>query len=178
MRRHSRMVMVLVMTLLALLLPASVQANAGGTPNPGPAKYPAYYGGQVVTILMGPSGNSQNDNQLISGCFGLGPKYTGSAADAATLPVMYGLYVPGATQMSCPGTGLQLHDMVLTAVPGDPGYSPWVVVAACLPGAAFDASKMPYTSAAAVENAVAAGELSCTRTTRVLLSPVVGGHTQ
>lgn len=171
MSRHARKAIALFVTLLALVVPAS--ALATGTPTP---KYPAFYNGQVVAVMMGPSGNSQNDNQLMSGCFGLGPNFNGKV-DPAGLPIMYGLYVPGATQMSCPDTGKQLHDMVLTAAPGDPGYGPVVAVVACVPGAAFDVTKMPYTSAAAVEDAEAAGELTCTATGRVLLSPVVGGHT-
>jgi hypothetical protein len=128
---------------------------------------------------MGPAGNSQKPNQPPFACFGLGPDFS-QTNRAADVPRFYTLFIPGATQMGpCPpptpaGFNNLLHDMVLSAVPGDPGYNPAVQVVRCLDGPNPGTPAMPYTSAAAVEAAWAAGDLSCAFG-RVLAAPVVGG---
>jgi hypothetical protein len=48
--------------------------------------------------------------------------------------------------------------MILTKVPGDPGYRPLVAFVHCFEGVGV---ALPYTSAGAVEAAWAAGELVC-----------------
>ena len=63
--------------------------------------------------------------------------------------------------------------MVLTAVPGDPGYNGAVQLVRCLAGPNFDIAEMPYTSADEVQAGIAAGELTCSFG-RVLAAPVVG----
>ena len=88
------------------------------------------------------------------------------------MPIFYTLFVPGATQMMCPD-GTLVHDMVLTAVPGDPGYNGAVRLWRCGPGPNWaTANTMPYTSAAEVEAGIAAGALSCSRR-GILAAPVV-----
>jgi hypothetical protein len=84
------------------------------------------------------------------------------------------ILAPGATQVACPDGTLR-HDHVLSTVPGSPGYTgAWRIVLAT-PGAAFDASTMPYTSVDAVLTGVAAGELVLTDTGIDFVAPVAGG---
>lgn len=143
-----------------------------------PEIFPAYYNDTVVSLMMGPSGNSSNPNQVFGGvnCFGLGPDmaHTSRRSD---VPLMYTLFVPGATQMACPDGTLR-HDMVLTAVPGDPGYQPAVRIVRCLRGPNWaDATvgpAFPYTSATEVEAAIASGKLTCAPPSPIRMAPVVG----
>jgi hypothetical protein len=89
---------------------------------------------------------------------------------------MYGIHAEGTTQMACPN-GSAMHDMILSVAPGDPGYQPLVGFIHCFEGPNFDVADMPYTSAAAVEAAAAAGALTCGPPVGpVYLSPVVGGQ--
>lgn len=120
---------------------------------------------------MGPGGNSQNPNQAPSPCWGLGPNFS-QTNRSADVPLFYTLFVPGATQMMCPN-GTRMHDMVLTAVPGDRGYNGAVRLMRCTPGPHFHIADMPYTSAAEVEAGIAASELNC-QPGPVLAAPVVG----
>jgi hypothetical protein len=135
-----------------------------------PEVFPAYYNDRVVLTLMGPSGNSQNPNQEPSPCLGLGPDFRNNTQPAEA-PFFFTLSAPGATQMYCPD-GSRKHDMIVTAVPGDVGYSPIVQMVSCRPGPAFSASDMPYTSEAAIRTGVAGGRLTCTLGLR-RLSPIV-----
>jgi hypothetical protein len=139
--------------------------------------FPAYYNGSVVTVLMGPGGNSANPNQVPSPhCWGLGPDVS-RAAQPRPLPALYALFVPGADQMPgcAEGDGFT-HDMVLSALPGDPGFGARIDVIACGPDENFEtADNMPYTSAADVEAAIANRELAC-GFLMVLVSPVIGAR--
>ena len=165
----SRTIRSVILGVLALtLLPAAAMATHDGTT---PEKWPAYYEGQVVTVMMGPGGNSANPHQIPHPCFGLGPDFS-ETARAADVPLLYIVMVPGASQMSCPD-GSGMHDMVLTTAPGDLDYNAVVQLAVCRPGANFDAA-MPYTSEAAVEAGIAAGELRCTPLQHIRFSQVVG----
>ena len=160
------------MALLAVTVPGAALATHGK----GPEKFPAYYEGKVRTVMMGPSGNSRNPNQVPSACWGLGPVFSGTNR-SADVPIFYTLFVPGATQMSCPNAPPghpSWHDMVLTAVPGDPDYNAAVQLVRCSATPNFDIADMPYTSAAEVEAGIAAGKLTCTPI-RILMAPVVGG---
>lgn len=156
---------------LCVLLAAGVPATALATHGNQPEKFPAYYDGQVRQVMMGPAGNSQNPNQAPSSCWGLGPDFS-QTNRSADVPLFYTLFVPGADQMMCPN-GTRRHDMVLSAVPGDPGYNGAVQLVRCLAGPNFDIAEMPYTSAAAVQAGIAARELTCSFG-RVLAAPVVG----
>ena len=128
---------------------------------------PAYYNGEEVGLLV-PSGSSENPSQVVSGCFHLGPAHRSNDATAT----LYALFVPGATQFSCPD-GSRLHDHVITAAPGDPDYTgAWTVVHVA-PGPNFDADGMPYTSEAEVLAGVAAGELVPTDTGFSFRAPLV-----
>ena len=163
-----------LMTVCALLL-AAIPGAALATHGKGPEKFPAWYEGDTRVVMMGPSGNSRNPNQAPSPCWGLGPNFS-KTKRSARVPVFYTLFVPGATQMSCPGAppgDPSWHDMVLTAVPGDRGYNAAVRLWRCTAGPNFNIANMPYTSAAEVRAGIAAGELTCTRR-GILLAPVVG----
>jgi hypothetical protein len=164
---------VLISVLALVLMPAGVFATGSGN---APEKWPAWYAGSEVTIMMGPSGNSQNPNQLPGGCFGLGPDFA-SNKDLASMSVMYILPIPGATQMSCPDGHTSMHDMVLTVAPGDLAYSPFAAIVRCKANPnSITPPAMPYTSAADVEIAWSAGILACGAPSgAVRLSPVVGG---
>lgn len=161
------------LAVLAVLVPTPAQARHGG-----PEIFPAYYNDTVVSFMMGPSGNSHNPNQVGGSktCFGLGPDVTDTSR-RTDVPIMYTLFVPGANQMSCPNGDL-MHDMVLTAVPGDPGYQPAVKVRACSPGPNFASADFPFTSAAEVEAGIAAGQLSCRAPSPLRLASVVGRPTR
>lgn len=159
--------------LVTMLGPGESYAFHGG-----PEIFPAYYEDTVVSFMMGPSGNSSNPNQVLGGvnCFGLGPDTSGTSR-RGDVPIMYTLFVPGATQMSCPDGTLR-HDMVLTAVPGDPGYQPAVRIVRCVPGPNWAnpaiGPAFPYTSAAEVQAAIASGKLTCAAPSPVRMAPVVG----
>lgn len=137
----------------------------------GPSIFPAFYEGTIRQVLMSPASNSHNPNQARAGCYQVGPDFSGTSR-SADAPVMYTLFVPGATQMSC-ADGTRVHDMVLTAVPGDAGYNAAVLLTRCVAGPNFSPADMPYDSAGEVEAGIAAGKLICTPI-RVALAPVVG----
>lgn len=158
---------------LAAMLIALLPAVALATHSKQPEVFPAYYDGEIRQVMMGPGGNSNNPNQAPSPCWGLGPDFSQSER-AADVPLFYTLFVPGASQMMCPD-GTRVHDMVLTAVPGDASYNGAVQLVRCVSGPNFDIADMPYTSAQQVEAAIAAGELNCTNTGRILAAPVVRG---
>jgi hypothetical protein len=149
---------------------ALVGAGAALATHGEPEVFPAYYNDGVVLTLMGPSGNSQNPNQEPSVCLGLGPDFRDNTQPAEA-PFFFTLSAPGATQMYCPD-GSRKHDMIVTAVPGDPGYSPIVQMVSCRPGPAFNAADMPYTSEAEIRAGIAGGKLTCTLGLR-RLSPIV-----
>ena len=159
---------------LAVLLPTSAHGFHGE-----PEVFPAYYDDTVVSLMMGPGGNSANPNQVMGGtsCSGLGPDMAGTSRNA-DVPVMYTIFTPMATQMSCPGGITGRHDMVLTAVPGTSGYQPAVRVSRCRPGPNFGQADFPFTSAAEVEAGIAAGQLICDPPSPIRLAPVVGRRTR
>lgn len=166
-------------TLLATL--AVFMASPAYGFHGGPEIFPAYYNDTVVSFMMGPSGNSANPNQVFGGvnCFGLGPNVA-ETSRRANVPIMYTLFVPGATQMSCPDGTLR-HDMVLTSVPGDPGYQPAVRIVRCVPGPNWAnpavGPAFPFTSASEVQMAIASGKLSCSPPSPIRMAPVVGRPT-
>jgi hypothetical protein len=149
---------------------ALIAANIALATHGEPEVFPAYYNGEVVLTLMGPSGNSQNPNQEPSACLGLGPDFRDNT-QPADAPFFFTLSAPGATQMYCPD-GSRKHDMIVTAVPGDAGYSPIVQMVSCRPGPAFVASDMPYTSETEIRAGIANGKLACTLGLH-RLSPIV-----
>lgn len=144
-----------------------------------PEIFPAYYDDTVVSFMMGPGGNSANPNQVLGGgpnCFGLGPDMSTTSRNA-DVPIMYAIYVPVATQMSCPDGSLN-HDMVLTAIPGDRGYQPAVRISRCTAGPNFALADFPFTSATEVQAGIEAGQLTCFAPgAPVRLAPVVGRPT-
>lgn len=160
---------VLVAAIGALLMLSTSAAIA--TNDNGPSIFPAFYGGSVRQVLMSPASNSENPNQAQAACYQIGPDFSGTSR-SADVPVLYALFVPGATQMSC-ANGTRVHDMVLTAVPGDEGYNAAVLLTRCVAGPNFSIADMPYDSAEEVEAGIAAGKLTC-MPIRVALAPVVG----
>lgn len=159
---------------LAVVLPTTAYGSHGE-----PEIFPAYYDDTVVSFMMGPGGNSANPNQVFGGgpnCFGLGPDMSTTSRNA-DVPVMYAIYVPVATQMSCPNGSLK-HDMVLTAIPGDRGYQPAVRISRCTAGPNFALADFPFTSATEVQAGIKAGQLTCSAPgAAVRLAPVVGRPT-
>ncbi|MEX2556433.1 MAG: hypothetical protein WEB06_12495 [Actinomycetota bacterium] len=145
----------LVAVTSALLL---VPAGTGIARTPEQEIWPAFYEGDVRYVMMGPSGNSDNSNQLWFECFGLGPD---RSAKTPTGPALYSLFIPGATQMGCTDQPDTFMDMVLTAVPGDPDYKAHVTGIDCVAGSNFPAAGKRYTSEAAVDAGISAGELEC-----------------
>lgn len=126
----------------------------------GPALWPAYHNGIEVTILMGPADNSSRPGA------GTGPDVSKAQQP---LPIMYALFIPTATQMID-------HDMVLTALPGDPNYNAKISVVACVPFTNFASGPQVYTSEAGVLEGVSSNELECFNTPYVRFAQVVGRH--
>lgn len=126
----------------------------------GPALWPAYHNGIEVTILMGPADNSSRPGA------GTGPDVSQAQQP---LPIMYALFIPTATQMID-------HDMVLTALPGDPDYNAKISVVACVPSTNFASGPQVYTSEAGVLEGVSSNELECFSTPYVRFAQVVGPH--
>lgn len=155
-------------TILAALLAAAAAAPAAG----GTRVEAAFYEDTTVTFLQ-PAVFSSDRNQGTLACFGLGPDLarTNRSADA---PVLYVILNDYATQDHCDGDpNAARHDHVLSAAPGDPGYSgSWTLVFA-VPGPNFEASLMPYTNVQAVIDGVAAGELVLVETGARMIAPVV-----
>lgn len=151
-------------SLLAVVVLTIASATAASSR--GPLIEPAYYDGEEVGLVV-PSGSSNNPHQVISGCFRLGPAHTSREATS----ILYALFVPGATQFACPD-GSRLHDHVITAAPGDRGYTGAWTVVRVTPGPNFDIAKMPYTDEAEVLAGVAAGELVLSETGFSFRAPV------
>lgn len=139
----------------------------------GPLLEPSYYEGSEVGLLV-PSGSSHNRNQVVgsAGCFPLGPDMAATGRDKTA--VLYALFVSGATQygFQCANPAFR-HDHVITAAPGDPGYSAAWRVWRVSPGPNFSAADMPYTSAAQVNAGIATGKLVAVDTGFEFRAPVV-----
>lgn len=166
-----RFCLVALSSVLALLLDGG---SAAALAPPGVLEYePSYYEGRTVVIQI-PSATSANPNQAHFACFALGPDLSRTKRSAPA-PALYVILAPGATQVACPDGTLR-HDHVLSVVPGSPDYTgAWTIVLA-VPGPAFDASNMPYTSVAEVNAAVAASQVILVDTGITFVAPVVGGH--
>ena len=164
----------LLFTLTGALALLVGGGSAAALAPPGVLEYePSYYQGRTVVIQI-PSATSANPNQAHLAYFALGPDLS-MAKRSAGAPALYVILAPGATQVACPDGTLR-HDHVLSVVPGSAGYTgAWTIVLA-VPGPAFDASNMPYTSVAEVDAGVAAGQLVLVDTGITFVAPVVGGH--
>ena len=132
----------------------------------------AYYNGQLYE-LRAPSADSNNSNQFTFGCFHLGPNFT----DIPTGPTgtIYAIIAPGASLDSCPDGSL-VHDHIISAVPGTPGYTAKWNLEVFVPGPAFDPAIMPVTSEQALMDALGAGQFvtSPLPFTVVFMAPVIG----
>lgn len=167
--------------LVALAILTLALASAGisvthvSAANDGATTWPAYYEDEVYSILMGPGDNSASQQQIRNWCWGLGPDIA-KAAKPKGLPAFYAIFYPDANQMGCPGPEYSFlsHDMILSTVPGEPGYSPHVQVSMCNPVEGFEI-EAPYTNAGDVEVAIGLEQLECSSWPGALFAPVVGG---
>jgi len=140
---------------------------------------PAWYAGHEVSFLQ-PSLFSAKPNGGVFACFGLGPDLSGVTRPTAPL---YVILDPTATQDHCDGDPTALrHDHVLSVAPGDRGYTgAWalVLLVEAAPGS-VDLAVRPFTSAAQVRNAIAAGVLvdvssALAPSPVTMVAPVIGG---
>lgn len=154
-------------SLVAGAVPVAAQPPAGQL-----GVETGYYDGHTVTFLQ-PSATSSNPNQGQFFCFPLGPDLSGGNR-AAAAPTLYVILAPGATQHSCPDGSLR-HDHVLTTAPGSPGYTGAWSLVLVEPTNTFVPAEMPFTSAAAVQAALAAGQVALVETGVRIIAPVVGG---
>jgi hypothetical protein len=147
---------------------------AGTAVASGPRVEAGFYNGQVVQFLQ-PAVFSADTNGATFACFGLGPNLANTSRSATT-PTLYVILNDFATQDHCDGDASALrHDHVLSTAPGHPGYTgSWSLVLA-VPGPAFDAADMPYTSVAQVQAGVASGELVLQDVGVQMIAPVIGG---
>jgi hypothetical protein len=139
----------------------------------------AWYAGHEVSFLQ-PSLFSANSNGGVFACFGLGPDLSGVTRPTAPL---YVILDPTATQDHCDGNpAAARHDHVLSVAPGDPGYTgAWtlVLLVEAVPGS-VDLAVQPFTSAAQVRDAIAAGVLvdvssALAPAPVTMIAPVIGG---
>lgn len=134
----------------------------------------AFFDGQTVRFLQ-PAVFSADSNGGTFACFGLGPDLAGTSRSANT-PTLYVILNDFATQDHCDGDPTAArHDHVLSTAPGHAGYTgSWALVLA-VPGPNFDAADMPYTTVAAVQAGVDAGELVLVDPGATMIAPVIGG---
>jgi hypothetical protein len=129
-----------------------------------------YYNGESY-LAINPGGHSANPNQLVFECFNLGPDLNDTSADATrSLPTLYAVLWPGATQHRCPD-GTFTHDHVATALPGTPGFSPHWRAVFVIP--VSEDVALPLTSSAAIEAAAQAGQVVLIDTGLIINGPVV-----
>lgn len=133
-----------------------------------------FFNGRVVEFLQ-PAVFSAKPNGGTFACFDLGPDLA-KTSRAANTPILYVILNDFATQDHCDGDATALrHDHVLSTAPGRTGYTgSWTLVLA-VPGPAFDAADMPFTSVAQVQAGVAANRLVLVDTGATMIAPVVGG---
>ena len=125
----------------------------------------AYFNGQVYNWAF-PSQFGKDPLEMTFACFKIGlampPSVTPRATDS-----LFSVFADGATQHHCPpGSDLPaseeaglVHDHIISAVPGSPGWSPDWLSFTVTPGPNFDPSIMPLTSIAAIKAAAADGEV-------------------
>lgn len=133
-----------------------------------------FYNGQVVQFLQ-PAVFSSDPNGATFACFGLGPNLA-KTSRSAPAPILYVILNDFATQDHCDGNATMLrHDHVLSTAPGHPGYTASWSLMLAVPGPAFEAADMPYTSVAQVLAGVAANELVLVDPGVRMIAPVIGG---
>ena len=114
-----------------------------------------YFNGTIYKFQF-PSQNSNNQNELIVDCFRLGSDINGHANGPRA--VLYAIFLPGASMHSCPD-GSIMHDHLLSAVPGSPGYATQWELKEVWPGDNFIPSIVPIKSNAALQSAVDLGQV-------------------
>lgn len=131
----------------------------------------AYYNGQLYALHI-PAESSNSSSQFTFSCFSLGPNLN----DNPTGPTatIYAIVAEGASLDYCPD-GSELHDHIISAIPGTPGYSPVWELKVVVEGPNFDPAIMPVTSEQALMDALAAGQLvNIDFPYIVFMAPVVG----
>ena len=161
-------------TLGAAVAATLLAASLSGGALAGTRTEAAFFEGATVEFLQ-PAVFSSDPNQGTLACFGLGPDLSATNRSAPA-PILYVVLNDYATQDHCDGDPTAArHDHVLSTAPGHPGYTgSWSLVFA-VPGPNFDPGLMPYTSVAAVQAGVAAGQLVLVDTGKQIIAPVIGG---
>jgi hypothetical protein len=129
-----------------------------------------YFDGKVYRWQF-PSGVSNNQNELLLDCFRAGPDLSGHPSGA--LGRLYAVFLPGANQHSCPD-GTVVHDHILSAVPGSPGYETRWELWEAVPGPEIGSATLPITSEAALLHAAQLGQVLLQDDQIVLLAVVTG----
>ena len=129
-----------------------------------------YFDGTIYKFQF-PSQNSNNQNELIVDCFHLGSDINGHADGPRA--ILYAVFLPGSHMHSCPD-GSVLHDHLLSAVPGSPGYATQWELMEVWPGNNFDPSIVPIKSTAALQSAVDLGQVIVLDDELVLHAVVTG----
>ena len=158
--------------LVATVLPGLACAGDRGPAEPrdiradvvGRFTEPAFYNGRVVQFLLPSAGSANTNEQIVAGCFRVGPAVPDGVPIGGTAYIML---IPGASQETvCSATGQPAgalsHNHVLTSAPGDAGYNGHFQLVGVGPGPHYPgaASADQYNSEAAVLAGLAAGELA------------------
>lgn len=136
--------------------PSSLSARRHAPASPFMSRSPdgtevGYYNG-VVYRWQFPSGTSNDQRELfLPDCFNAGPDFTQREVQAG-VGSLYAIFLPSATQHMCPD-GSDLHDHVLSAVPGQPGGEVFWDLKEVWPGPNYDPSLGTLTSEEAILSA-------------------------
>ena len=166
--RFSRRWIAGIVSLIVVVLTVNLVMGWTGA-HANPIQYEPIYFDDQVFIAQNPGGHSHNHNQLTFGCFNLGPDLNGKSK-SATIPI-YAILWSGATQHVC-ADGSLAHDHVAVAIPGTPDFTPHWRVIFVIPVSEAD-MELPLTSEAAVNAAIAAGQVITVDTGLVINAPVV-----
>ena len=116
-----------------------------------------YFNG-VVYRWQFPSGGSNNQNELVlPDCFRVGSDFTAHDVNAA-VGVLYAVFLPNVTQHACPD-GTDLHDHVLSVVPGEPGSATFWDLKEVVQGPNWNPGVGLLTSEAAIKTAESLGQV-------------------
>lgn len=115
-----------------------------------------WYNGTLYAFHIS-SVNSQSNNELLAGCYNLGP--LSKSASTGSSSTLYALSVTGASMHEC-ANGQRVHDHLIDAVLGTSGYYPLFKLIHVVNGPNPDPSILPIKSVAALEAAASAGNVA------------------